>query len=1403
MSYRPKVVAICVTLAVLICGSMLLHMVATGAGPDAEEAKDPLKIVSTQILGGSQRYLTHVSTDKQIYRPGERVYVRSVVLHQGNHKPLASNPQVSLATEIIGPKGDTVAGGQSKIEDSVAGFSWEVPPTLPGGEYTIRVSHPWTGFAPAERKFGIRVYRAPRLKNQIKFLRDGYGPGDEAVATLHTERAEGGVPSGAKVTVTARVDGAEVHRSQTTIDKDGNCVARFALPVDIRRGEGTLALAIEDGGVVETASKTIPILLQTVDLTMYPEGGDLIAERENRVYFEAFTPARKPADLAGVVVDQDGKEVATFRSEHEGRGRFAITPQAGKKYQLKITEPSGINTRYDLPTAKASGVTLRATKDVFNHDEFVTVRVDGGVAHPITVTLNKREQTLARKKLTLKYGNGTIQLKAPDWATGVLLATVWNDKGQPMAERLVFRKPAETINVKITADAEQYTPGGKASLTIETTDQDGKPVSGVVGVTVADDSVIEMIEKREQSPRLPVMVLLENDVKELADAHVYLDPNNDKAALSVDLLLGTQGWRRFAFVETAKFLDKQGDLGRRVLGLKMASQLDLVTVLSAAEAKGADHDLIRRGAVIRDLNENGIVIDELQLEQPVLAVDEAPQPDAAAAPVVQAPPPAKPQKKEAQRQNEFDDAEVLGERERLSDALKKADLAQAGNAFARRKARIPQRRNDFVTVRVYAHQVRKNREPGQRSDFTETLFWHAGVKTNEEGKATVEFGLNDSVTSFRVAADAFTSSGVLGSGTTNIESVEPFYVEPKFPLEVTAGDKIRLPIGIINSMDAAIDQTRLTANSHALLVINSQLSPFNLPADSRIRRLIEINVGQHNGLAELTLDAVAGPYADKVTRTITVKPQGFPIEFGKGGLVTPGDTLSHDIPIPADLVPASIEGRVVVYPTPLASLTEGLKGLIRQPSGCFEQTSSTVYPLVMAQQYFRSHQGVDPSLVEKSSQILQTGYERLMGYECKSGGFEWWGKDPGHDALTAYGLMEFTDMAKVRHVERALLERTQKWLLDQRDGKGNYPRKTHTYHVWVPVPEISNSYNTWALLEAGVAEDLSTEVQWVREAAEKTENSYVMALAANVLSMGGDREGENHMLDKLAGLQTDDGSVAGATRSVVGSTGQALKIEATSLAVLAWLKNPRYASEVEKSIKFLAESCKNGRFGSTQSTILALKAIVAYDQSRAKPTSPGQLQLVVNGKPVGEPVKFDKDTQGAIELGGFAKLLTPGKHRVQVKMTGGSQMPYSVAVSYNTLKPNSSDKCSLHLHTTLRDKTVEEGNVTETDVVVVNRTNEDVPNPIAIVGVPGGLEVRHDQLKELAKANRIAAYEVKGREVILYWRVLKAEQRVELPISLIAAVPGSYRGPASRAYLYYTDEHKHWTDPLAIEVTSK
>ena len=96
--------------------------------------------------------------------------------------------------------------------------------------------------------------------------------------------------------------------------------------------------------------RSLPILLQTVDLNIYPEGGDPVAGLDNRFYIEAKTPAKKPADLVGAVVDSKGKEVALVRTVHEGRGRFDFIPAAGETYTLKLSEPAGISKNIQLRT---------------------------------------------------------------------------------------------------------------------------------------------------------------------------------------------------------------------------------------------------------------------------------------------------------------------------------------------------------------------------------------------------------------------------------------------------------------------------------------------------------------------------------------------------------------------------------------------------------------------------------------------------------------------------------------------------------------------------------------------------------------------------------------------------------------------------------------------------------------------------------------------------------------------------------------------------------------------------------------------------------------------------------------------------------------------------------------------
>ena len=87
----------------------------------------------------------------------------------------------------------------------------------------------------------------------------------------------------------------------------------------------------------------------------------------------------------------------------------------------------------------------------------------------------------------------------------------------------------------------------------------------MIGLNVTDESVIEMTERREQAPSLPVMVYLENDVKELADARIYFDEKNPDSSEAVDLLLGTQGWRRFITVDFNELVKQYENPAKRAL----------------------------------------------------------------------------------------------------------------------------------------------------------------------------------------------------------------------------------------------------------------------------------------------------------------------------------------------------------------------------------------------------------------------------------------------------------------------------------------------------------------------------------------------------------------------------------------------------------------------------------------------------------------------------------------------------------------------------------------------------------------------------------------------------------------------------------------------------------------------
>lgn len=738
-----------------------------------------------------------------------------------------------------------------------------------------------------------------------------------------------------------------------------------------------------------------------------------------------------------------------------------------------------------------------------------------------------------------------------------------------------------------------------------------------------------------------------------------------------------------------------------------------------------------------------------------------------------------------------------------------------------------------LVVREYSH-VHVVGEPGVRIDFAETVYWHPLLVTDEQGLASVRFELSDPVTTFAVQVDAHCMDR-LGSETADLISKLPFNLDPKLPLEVAAGDRIDLPLAVVNDSDHDLPvsvgfssvENRLTELSAAVRRAGPPSEPADETAESasagansaaeiplvtlsgeavrdlhlargeRAREFFTLDVTGLSGEAGLEFRGLAGHLADAVRKPLRIVPPGFPVNRSFAGQLAGEQEVT--VLLPDDWVPGSLQVTLTAYPSALASLQQGMQSIFQQPYGCFEQASTSNYPNVLALQFMEEQQIAEPDVTRQAKELLKAGYGLLAGYESPQRGYEWFGGDPGHEALTAYGLMEFRDMRSVYDVDEGMLQRTAEWLLSRRTGQGGFERNPRALDSFGAAPqEITDAYILWALTESG-EQELEKELDYVAQLALASTDPYLLALAGASLLNAGREPAGREVLTKLEGLQAEDGHLDGQSTSITSSGGQSLQVETTALAAIAWLKLQDYMQPARKALEWLVGQRQGGGFGSTQATILALKALVAEARAQQQVVTGGEISVVSEGQVLAAQT-FSAGQHRTIVVAGIEAQLEPGENQLTIALSGENQMPYGLDVSYHSRLPANDPDCAVRLTTSLDAASVPAGQTVALTAQLRNETDEGQPMTVAILAFPAGLELRPDQLEELKKAEVFDYYEVRARELICYWRCLEPRETVDLKLDLIAAIPGRYIGPASRAYLYYTAERKQWVEPLSIEI---
>jgi uncharacterized protein YfaS (alpha-2-macroglobulin family) len=494
---------------------------------------------------------------------------------------------------------------------------------------------------------------------------------------------------------------------------------------------------------------------------------------------------------------------------------------------------------------------------------------------------------------------------------------------------------------------------------------------------------------------------------------------------------------------------------------------------------------------------------------------------------------------------------------------------------------------------------------------------------------------------------------------------------------------------------------------------------------------------------------------------------------------------------------------VKVFPGMTSQVVEGFESMLRQPSGCFEQTSSSTYPNVMVLRYLKGTGQVSPAVEARARDYIATGYQRLLSFEVEGGGFSLWGKAPASQTLTAFALMQFADMAQVHHVDEKMLTRARDWLLDRQLGSGAFPRADQTAHRTGGEASssevLSTAYVAWGLAESGYrGEALTRALDYLRQNSGEVDSSYGLALMANaLLAVDGADATAAQLLGQLESQGiTSEGKThwQDAGESMTHGYGNSMQIETTALALNALLAAERGTPLTGQGVSFLASKRDRlGGYGTTQSTALALRALLAAHQRAAKEEIAGAVAVTVDGA---EHARFELD--GDITRIADLDQLASGSRRVQLSFTGRGELGYQVVGNYWIPHRPATTGGPLQLSVTYDRQQLAVGQTLQARVTVSHQGEGALPSPMVHLGLPPGFTFDEESLSSERTGGVVQSVEQRGAHLVLYLAKLSGERSFDVPLR--AGLPVKGKAPASTAYAYYTPEVQtvHRTPEISV-----
>jgi uncharacterized protein YfaS (alpha-2-macroglobulin family) len=695
-----------------------------------------------------------------------------------------------------------------------------------------------------------------------------------------------------------------------------------------------------------------------------------------------------------------------------------------------------------------------------------------------------------------------------------------------------------------------------------------------------------------------------------------------------------------------------------------------------------------------------------------------------------------------------------------------------------------------------------------RQYFPETLTSEV-VLTGPDGQATVRPRMADSITSWRISSVASTRSGAIGTNRSSMRVFQPFFLKPDVPTHLTQNDTVSLDVSVFNYENTTKSVT-VSLEPADWYTVENETKTVELGPNSVDGVSFRVTA-ERNGEFPLLITAVGetangSRSVDAVRRSVTVRPHGERVTRTGSGTID--GTERVEMRVPAERVPNSSQTVVRVYPGAFGQVVQGIDTLLQMPTGCFEQTSSALYPDVLALQYMERTGRGSPELRSTAERFVTTGYQRLLTFETSTpGGYSLFGQNPPNLLLTAYGLQELSDMDEVYAVDPQVIREMETFIVGRQNADGSWPTDGELeYTLGVAGDEVSTTaYVTWSLAESGGRPNAVDDgTAYLRENLDvDSASAGTLAVALNALVAADRYPGlQDQIVSELESRAVTEDSRVHWERS--GDDDQDLRygdksVLTTALVAHAFAEGDHRPGLTSGALTWIVEQKESdGGWGSTQNTVMALKALVAAQEATGQAPT-GTISVSRDGQQVAS-VELTEQNRDEVQTIVLPESDATGTRSLEISGPGEGSLYYDVTTEY--YRPWNGDGRERADGPLSLNVTYDRRNLTVDDTVEARVTvrNDGPAIGMAMVDlqVPPGFALDADQLAELEREGTISRYETRGDRLLLYLEDVSGT--TAFPVVMRATQPIEASSGAARSYDYYNPATEAVEDPVQLRV---